>query len=116
MTIQATTQLFAFRLFLIAICIVQAQFAHIPRVEIFSLCAYRIRFPCNCLEWIVLLRDYTDVSNSRWVDVCFFLSNNSMVKCILLHVSSLRLQRCFLLPYFRLLQVGKEDTNVLLHF
>ena len=72
---------------------------HIPRVEIFSPCAYRIRFPCNCLEWIVLLlRDYRDVSNSRWVDVYFFLSSNSMAECILLHVSTLRLQRCFVLP------------------
>ena len=102
MTIQGTRILlisnFCFPIFFIAICIVQAQFAHIPKVEIFSPCAYRIRFPCNCLEWIVLLRDYRDVSNSRWVDVCFFLSSNSMVKCILLHVSTLRLQRCFVLP------------------
>ena len=45
--------IFCFPVFFIAICVVQAQFAHIPRVEIFSPCAYRIRFPYNCLEWIV---------------------------------------------------------------
>ena len=101
--------------FFIAICVVQAQFAHIPRVEIFSPCAYRIRFPCSCLEWIVLSRNYRDVPNSRWVDVCFFLSSNSMAERILLHVSTLRLQRCFVLPLFRLQQVREEDKNTLLN-
>ena len=79
MTIQATTvilitQIFAFRFFLLQFVLFRL------RVEIFSPCAYRIRFPCNCLEWIVLLRDYRDVSNSRWVDVYFFLSSNSMAE------------------------------------
>ena len=57
MTIQATTVILITHIFasgfFIAICVVQAQFAHIPRVEVFSPCAYRIRFPYNCLERIV---------------------------------------------------------------